>query len=525
LELAREMVGEVQITARVGSINFQNEVTVVFIEVEKSMLVAVKDVAKPDEIDQNIVRAIVRDDDGNLVANQSVTFNIISGTGEFVGTQTLITDANGEADIAIISDVEGSVTIGAIVNTPTPTPIENTVTVVFEKEKSRLIVDKDQAVANDVDVTTVRAIVVDANGNRLENATVKFTITDGTAVFVGSDELITDATGTVVINLQSPVAGVVHITATANGVPIIVNSPAEVRFVPGPVDRIELIIDANNADADGIAQNVVRVHVSDANGNAIPNEDVVFSFAGIAVAGGALTLETDENGNAVLPLTSTTVGDVTVTATVNGVPVVIGSPAIVSFTNYPDQMQLFVVDNNALANNTATNSVRAHIVDNLGNPMAGAVVVFTIASGDATIITPQPVTTDANGDAIIYLTSGTVGDVTITATADGRPIVTGSPAPLKFTEENIWVPRVFTPNGDGTNDVVRPIRNGIFNMQYFNIYNRWGNLLFTTNDINAGWDGRFKGAMQPNETYLWIIVGTNANNERVQKRGMLTLVR
>ncbi len=60
---------------------------------------------------------------------------------------------------------------------------------------------------------------------------------------------------------------------------------------------------------------------------------------------------------------------------------------------------------------------------------------------------------------------------------------------------------------------------------YFNIYNRWGNLLFTTNNISQGWDGRFKGAMQPNETYMWIIVGTNSSNERVQKRGMISLVR
>jgi len=89
----------------------------------------------------------------------------------------------------------------------------------------------------------------------------------------------------------------------------------------------------------------------------------------------------------------------------------------------------------------------------------------------------------------------------------------------------VWVPKVFTPNGDGVNDMVRAIANGI-SLQYFNIYNRWGNLLFTTTDLNQGWDGRFKGVVQPNETYLWIVVGrTNSTNERVQRRGMITLVK
>ncbi|MBO9573804.1 MAG: Ig-like domain-containing protein, partial [Chitinophagaceae bacterium] len=327
--------------------------------------------------------------------------------------------------------------------------------------------------------------------------------------------------------------GTVAITATVNGTPITNGSPAEIEFVAGPPDLsnplTQIIIDANDADADGVAENVVRVHVVDANGNPVANQTVTFSYTGVATAGGPLTVTTDANGDAVLRLTSTTVGVVSVTADLSGTPIPNGSPAAVTFTVFPDpsnpETYIVVVTDNAFANNTATNSIRAHVVDNQGNPMPGAQVVFTITSGDATIITTQPLVTDANGDAIIYLTSGKAGFVTVTATADGKNITNGSPAKVRFTEENIWVPKVFTPNGDGTNDIVRPIVNGVFNLTYFNIYNRWGNLLFTTNNITEGWDGKFKGVMQPNETYMWIILGTNSNNERVQKRGMISLVR
>lgn len=529
LELARETVGTVDISARVGSSYFKDEVSVVFIEPEKSVLVVVADGAKPNNTDQNTVMAIVRDDNGDPVANQSVTFTIVSGTGTFVGTQTLTTDANGQAVISLTSNVEGPVTISATINTPTPTLIENTITVNFVIPRSYLEVVDGEAIANDVDVTTVRARIFDANGDPLAGATVKFTMADGTAVFVGSDQLVTDAMGYVTINLQSNVANIVHITATANGTPIVNGSPAEVEFIPGPIAITELIIDTDNADADGVAQNTLHVHVTDQNGNPIANADVTFSYTGVATPGGPLTVQTDAQGNATITFTSTTVGDVEVSATVNGVPVQIGNPSTVKFTNFPDpqnpQTIIYVVTDNALANNTATNSVAVRVIDNLGNPMAGAVIVFTIASGDATITGSQTVVTDANGNATILLTSATVGEVTITATADGRQIINGSPARVRFTQENVWVPGVFTPNGDGTNDVVRPIVNGIFNLQYFNIYNRWGNLLFTTNNITQGWDGRFKGVMQPNETYLWIMVGTNAANERVQKRGMISLVR
>jgi gliding motility-associated-like protein len=206
-----------------------------------------------------------------------------------------------------------------------------------------------------------------------------------------------------------------------------------------------------------------------------------------------------------------------------------GSPANITFIPYPDVTKpatlIVVQTDNAIADGTATNSVRAHVVDNNGNAMPNQRVVFTIVSGEGTIVTVQPVLTDANGDAVITLVSNKAGFVTLTATVENKNIINGSPAKVRFTPDDVWVPRVFTPNGDGTNDVVRPIINGSFQFKFFSIYNRWGNQLFNSIDVNKGWDGKLKGVLQPNETYLWIIGGTDRNNTRVQKRGMVTLVR
>ncbi len=540
--------GTVQLTATVNGtpITYGSPATSLFVDEGADIgnpatrLVVVTTGSLANGTSANTISARVVGASGNPVEGQTVTFVINSGSAD-ASPLTVFTDADGNATLTLTSTVAGEVEIAALVNGVPMTAANNSpVTVTFvsdlpsvEVSTTRLEVVNDNALANDVDLNTVRAVITDANGNPVAGQTVIFTLADGTAVFVGSTTLTTDANGIAIINLQSTVAGIAHITATVNGTPITFGSPAEIEFIAGPPDLsnplTQIIIDSNDADADGVEENIVRVHIADTFGNPVPGQTIEFSYTGVATPGGPLLLVTDEHGNAVLVLTSTTVGTVEVTATVNGTPIPNGSPAEVRFTTFPDTAHpdtyIVVVTDNAFADNAATNSIRAHVIDNLGNPMAGAEVTFTITSGEATIVTPQPVITDANGDAIILLTSRKAGFVTVTATADGKNIINGSPARIRFTEENVWVPKVFTPNGDGVNDVVRPIVNGIFNLQYFNIYNRWGNLLFTTNNITEGWDGRFKGAMQPNETYLWIVVGTNANNERVKKRGMVTLVR
>lgn len=496
--------------------------------------------AVADGVSTNSVRAHITDINGDPVPGQTVTFQISSGIAAPAGLLTAVTDANGDAVFFFTSTTVNTVEITATVG---GSPIVNgspAVTLFVEDAPSVTVsttlleVVTTGAVADDIDLNTVRAVITDEFGNPVPGQTVVFTISSGTAGFDGPGQGVTDANGVVIVNLKSTVAGVVELTATVNGIDIINGSPAAVAFVAGAPDlhhpNTTVIIEADSAKADGVSSNVLRAHVVDAYGNPVAGQTVTFAIAGgVATPGGALTVTTDANGDAVLTLTSTEVGQVDITADVNGSPISGGTVSVV-FTVYADPSQaataLVVINNNAPADGVSTNSVRAHVVDNNGNPMAGQQVVFTIASGTANILTPQPVVTDANGNAVILLSSTTGGTVTVTAVVNGNPIVNGSPAELHFTAEGIWVPAVFTPNGDGVNDIIRPIINGNFNFQYFSVYNRWGNLVFTTTDVNQGWDGRLKGVMQPNETYLWILQGTSgANNTRVQKRGMFSLVR
>lgn len=86
------------------------------------------------------------------------------------------------------------------------------------------------------------------------------------------------------------------------------------------------------------------------------------------------------------------------------------------------------------------------------------------------------------------------------------------------------LPTAFTPNGDGENDTYI-IRGGPFSSVDFNIYNQWGELIFTSNDPNVGWDGTYQGAEAPIGVYTWTFVVGLAGDRVVTKSGDVTLIR
>ena len=86
------------------------------------------------------------------------------------------------------------------------------------------------------------------------------------------------------------------------------------------------------------------------------------------------------------------------------------------------------------------------------------------------------------------------------------------------------VPNAFTPNGDGANDRAIVIGIGISKM-VFRIYNRWGQLMFESNDRRIGWDGKFKGKEQPMDVYAYTLDAEFFDGKKVKKQGDITLLR
>jgi gliding motility-associated-like protein len=91
--------------------------------------------------------------------------------------------------------------------------------------------------------------------------------------------------------------------------------------------------------------------------------------------------------------------------------------------------------------------------------------------------------------------------------------------------EVLDIPTAFSPNGDGMNDGFELLDNDIASVEYFQIYNRWGELVFQTNDVDAVWDGTYKGKPQDNGTYVWVLRATGLLGQVFEQRGTVTLVR
>jgi gliding motility-associated-like protein len=87
------------------------------------------------------------------------------------------------------------------------------------------------------------------------------------------------------------------------------------------------------------------------------------------------------------------------------------------------------------------------------------------------------------------------------------------------------IPNAFTPNGDGINDVFRIRVTGYFLMDELKIFNRWGQLVFETKQVNKDWDGTLKGKPLPVGTYYWVVEGLDVHGEKLRRAGSVTLLR
>jgi gliding motility-associated-like protein len=90
---------------------------------------------------------------------------------------------------------------------------------------------------------------------------------------------------------------------------------------------------------------------------------------------------------------------------------------------------------------------------------------------------------------------------------------------------NIMVPKSFTPNGDGVNDVLYPYLAGIKTFRYFKVYNRYNQLMFETTNPDAGWNGSYNGQPQPMSIYIWVASGIAIDGSPVELKGQTLLLR
>jgi gliding motility-associated-like protein len=93
------------------------------------------------------------------------------------------------------------------------------------------------------------------------------------------------------------------------------------------------------------------------------------------------------------------------------------------------------------------------------------------------------------------------------------------------TEPAVFVPNAWSPNGDGHNDYLFPLTINVVKINYFRVFNRWGQEVFETNIIGSGWDGNFRGKAQPMDVYTWTLEAVGTGGHVYKSSGRAVLMR
>jgi gliding motility-associated-like protein len=89
---------------------------------------------------------------------------------------------------------------------------------------------------------------------------------------------------------------------------------------------------------------------------------------------------------------------------------------------------------------------------------------------------------------------------------------------------HLFIPNAFSPNNDGLNDIFKPV--GMYILEYnLQIFNKWGVKLFECNDINTGWNGKFKEVDCTVDTYFYQLSAKATNGKNIKKSGSVLLMR
>jgi gliding motility-associated-like protein len=208
---------------------------------------------------------------------------------------------------------------------------------------------------------------------------------------------------------------------------------------------------------------------------------------------------------------------------------------------------------NPLAHPLRTTAYVLTVRDTLGcpKPVRDTVVVQVLpripafAGNDTAVIVGQPLQLQASGGTLyawlpatglnnpsiadpVAILSGaydSIAYVVKVSREDGCSAYDTVVVKIFRTDPDIFVPSAFSPNGDGRNDMLKPILVGMKSLESFRVYNRWGQLVFSTSQAGKGWDGRLKGLPQKSDVYVYLATGINYLGKKVERKGTAMLIR
>jgi gliding motility-associated-like protein len=155
-------------------------------------------------------------------------------------------------------------------------------------------------------------------------------------------------------------------------------------------------------------------------------------------------------------------------------------------------------------------------------PPAGSIISFSLFDGTALLTSNTTgiftgLTLGINYTVKVYIDEACGGTQAVKDF-----VLALAPLPIKT---GIYIPNAFTPNGDGLNETLKVFVSGMKEFHYFTIYNRYGQMIFTTTDAARGWDGKVQGKMQNTGSFVWLVEVVDQSGQIIQQKGATTLIR
>lgn len=194
--------------------------------------------------------------------------------------------------------------------------------------------------------------------------------------------------------------------------------------------------------------------------------------------------------------------------------------AFSSPNNYP--VKLWATASNGCASDTVekTLNIAAAYVIAKDTVIIGSspAQLFAVGNGSFEWTPSTGLSNDTISNPVATLTNNQVYNITVT-TPEGC-IAKGQMKVSVFDGPTVYVPTAFTPNGDGKNERLLPVYIGIRQLKQFAVFDRWGKRLFTTKNMNSGWDGHGL-----NGTFVWLIDAINHLGKPVLFKGTVTIIK
>ncbi|MBA5679191.1 Ig-like domain-containing protein [Escherichia coli] len=410
ISVTSQTAGSSTVTASINSSSLSRDVTFIadVRTAQIAELVVIKDGSEADGATANTLRARVTDAFGNTLAGQTVS--VLAGNGATVAP-TVITEPDGTVEISVTSQTAGISAVTATINSSSQSQNVTFVADVRTAKIADLEVIKDGSEADGATANTLRARVTDAFGNALAGQTVS--VTAGNSATVAST-VTTKPDGTVEISVTSQTAGSSTVTASINSSSL----SRDVTFIADvrTAQIAELVVIKDGSEADGATANTLRARVTDAFGNALGGQTVsVLADNGATVSP---TVTTESDGTVEISLTSQTAGTSVVTVSINNSSQS-RNVTFIADVRTAKIAELEVIRDNAVADGSTANTLRARVTDAFGNTLAGQTV--SVTAGNGATVTPT-VTTQPDGTVEISVTSQTAGISTVTATINNSTL-------------------------------------------------------------------------------------------------------